>query len=47
MREITGRLASLDAFRGFTIAAMVLVNDPGDWSSLCASEYVIALCSAV
>lgn len=29
-----GRLASLDAFRGFTIAAMVLVNNPGDWGSL-------------
>jgi predicted acyltransferase len=29
-----GRLASLDAFRGFTIAAMVLVNNPGDWSAL-------------
>jgi predicted acyltransferase len=29
-----GRLDSLDAFRGFTIAAMVLVNNPGDWSSL-------------
>ena len=28
------RLASLDAFRGFTIAAMVLVNNPGDWSNL-------------
>ena len=28
------RLASLDAFRGFTIAAMVLVNNPGDWSHL-------------
>jgi predicted acyltransferase len=26
------RLASLDAFRGLTIAAMILVNDPGDWS---------------
>lgn len=25
---------SLDAFRGFTIAAMVLVNNPGDWSHL-------------
>jgi predicted acyltransferase len=25
------RLTSLDAFRGFTIAAMVLVNNPGDW----------------
>lgn len=28
------RLASLDAFRGFTIAAMVLVNNPGDWANL-------------
>ncbi len=28
------RLASLDAFRGFTIAAMVMVNNPGDWSNL-------------
>jgi len=27
-----GRLASLDAFRGLTIAAMILVNNPGDWS---------------
>jgi predicted acyltransferase len=26
------RLASLDAFRGFAIASMVLVNNPGDWS---------------
>ena len=25
------RLVSLDAFRGLTIAAMILVNDPGDW----------------
>lgn len=29
-----GRLISLDAFRGFTIAAMVLVNNPGDWGHL-------------
>lgn len=28
------RLLSLDAFRGFTIAAMVLVNNPGDWGNL-------------
>ncbi|RZU02667.1 acyltransferase family protein [Rivibacter subsaxonicus] len=28
------RLLSLDAFRGFTIAAMLLVNDPGDWGHL-------------
>jgi predicted acyltransferase len=26
------RLLSLDAFRGFTIAAMILVNSPGSWS---------------
>jgi predicted acyltransferase len=25
------RLLSLDAFRGFTIAAMILVNFPGNW----------------
>jgi predicted acyltransferase len=28
------RLVSLDAFRGFTIASMVLVNNPGDWGHL-------------
>jgi predicted acyltransferase len=28
-----GRLVSLDLFRGFTIAAMILVNDPGDGSA--------------
>ncbi|MET0210242.1 MAG: heparan-alpha-glucosaminide N-acetyltransferase domain-containing protein [Burkholderiaceae bacterium] len=28
------RLVSLDAFRGFAIAAMLLVNNPGDWSAL-------------
>lgn len=28
------RLVSLDAFRGFTIAAMMLVNNPGDWGHL-------------
>jgi len=27
------RLLSLDAFRGLTIAAMILVNDPGTWSA--------------
>jgi predicted acyltransferase len=27
----TQRLISLDALRGFTIAAMVIVNDPGTW----------------
>ena len=28
------RLVSLDAFRGFAIASMVLVNNPGDWGHL-------------
>jgi predicted acyltransferase len=27
----SGRLAALDAFRGMTIAAMMVVNTPGDW----------------
>ena len=26
------RLVSLDAFRGITIAGMILVNNPGSWS---------------
>lgn len=29
-----GRLVSLDAFRGFSIAAMILVNNPGTWSAI-------------
>lgn len=29
-----GRLVALDAFRGFAIAAMVLVNNLGDWGHL-------------
>jgi len=32
----TQRLISLDALRGFTIAAMVIVNDPGSWDSVYA-----------
>ena len=28
------RLASLDAFRGITIAGMILVNNPGSWSHI-------------
>ncbi len=28
------RLVSLDAFRGATIAAMILVNNPGSWSAI-------------
>ncbi|MET0980869.1 MAG: heparan-alpha-glucosaminide N-acetyltransferase domain-containing protein [Telluria sp.] len=34
MCDAPGRLHSLDVFRGFTIAAMVLVNNPGDWGNL-------------
>ncbi len=30
------RLISLDAFRGFTIAAMIMVNNPGSWSKVFA-----------
>jgi len=30
--RIQGRLESLDAFRGLTIAGMILVNNPGSWS---------------
>jgi len=28
----TPRLTSVDAFRGATMAAMVVVNHPGDWN---------------
>jgi predicted acyltransferase len=28
---VSGRLLSLDVFRGATIAGMILVNNPGDW----------------
>jgi len=30
----SGRLVSLDTFRGITIAGMILVNNPGTWSSI-------------
>ena len=30
------RLRFLDVFRGFTIASMVLVNNPGDWAHIYA-----------
>ena len=33
---ITARLLSLDAFRGLTVAGMILVNNPGDWSHIYA-----------
>jgi predicted acyltransferase len=32
----SGRLMSLDVFRGATIASMMLVNNPGSWDSLYA-----------
>ena len=32
MNAAARRLASVDALRGCTVAAMLLVNDPGDWS---------------
>jgi len=31
-----GRLVSLDVFRGLTVMAMVLVNNPGDWGHIYA-----------
>lgn len=34
MTPPSGRLVSLDAFRGLTIAAMILVNNPGSWSAI-------------
>ncbi len=34
--ERPGRLLSLDVFRGATIAAMLLVNNPGSWSHIYA-----------
>ena len=33
-RETRERLKSLDAFRGLTIAGMLLVNDPGTWIAI-------------
>ena len=29
--EKTKRIVALDAFRGITIAAMIMVNQPGSW----------------
>ena len=34
--QTESRVASLDAFRGFAIASMILVNNPGDWAHLYA-----------
>jgi predicted acyltransferase len=33
MTQLHSRLRSLDAFRGFTILGMILVNNPGDWNN--------------
>lgn len=32
----SGRMGSIDALRGLTVAAMLLVNNPGDWSHVYA-----------
>ena len=32
--KANGRLLSLDVFRGATVAAMILVNNPGDWAHI-------------
>ncbi len=32
--EQSKRLLALDVFRGITIAAMILVNNPGSWSNV-------------
>ena len=36
MAPISNRLRSLDAFRGLTIAGMILVNNPGSWDHVYA-----------
>ncbi|MEJ5961140.1 acyltransferase family protein [Pedobacter immunditicola] len=36
MHNNTQRLLSLDYFRGFTVAAMILVNNPGSWGDIYA-----------
>jgi predicted acyltransferase len=35
-QRASGRLASLDAFRGLTMAFMVVVNNPGSWTEIYA-----------
>ena len=34
MKVVSHHIESLDVFRGMTIAAMILVNNPGDWSAV-------------
>ncbi len=33
-KPFSARLTSLDAFRGLTVASMMLVNNPGDWGAI-------------
>jgi len=40
----TGRLVSLDAFRGITIIGMILVNNPGSWSHAALVDSGAYLC---
>ncbi|WP_143310889.1 acyltransferase family protein [Chitinophaga vietnamensis] len=35
-KPVTARLLSLDFFRGVTVAAMIMVNNPGDWNHVYA-----------
>src|SRR3954471_3226144 len=32
--SVTGRIRSLDVFRGLTVAGMILVNNPGNWGAI-------------
>jgi len=34
MMKVSERLESLDVFRGITVAAMILVNNPGTWEHI-------------
>jgi predicted acyltransferase len=34
LQKSPARLLSLDVFRGLTVAAMILVNNPGSWSHI-------------
>lgn len=34
MKVVAHHVESLDVFRGITVAAMILVNNPGDWSAV-------------
>lgn len=36
MSAKSGRIAAIDAFRGFTVAGMIMVNNPGSWGAIYA-----------